>query len=137
MKNVGVPLTPLVTPLEKSSRTRGAARARQLAVEALHLQAQIFAYCEQLASLQRVAGARRCSRASPRTFPARRRLGGLRGVLGVRVDLRQREVAEYESQARAEAPLHLLDDRVGPAAVRTFVVAVLDQRDRRVGGPCA
>ena len=63
----------------------------------------------------------------------RRRLGRLGGVLGVRMGRREREVAEHEAQLGRPAGLHLLDDRVRRAAVRALVVAVLDQRDRRVG----
>jgi hypothetical protein len=43
----------------------------------------------------------------------------------------QWEIAEHEAQALAERSLHRLDDRIGPAAVRALVVAVLDQRDGR------
>jgi hypothetical protein len=69
-----------------------------------------------------------------RALPASR-LGGLSRVLGVRVDVGEREVPEDEAQPVAEVRLHLLHDRVGPPRVRALVVAVLHQGDRRVGRP--
>ena len=57
---------------------------------------------------------------------------GRRG--GVRMRLGKRKVAEHEAQLVAEPGLHFFHDRVGHAAVRTLVVAVLDQRHGCVGG---
>jgi hypothetical protein len=45
--------------------------------------------------------------------------------------------AEHEAWAVAEPALDLLHDRIGPPAVGTLVVAVLDQGDRRRGPPLA
>src|SRR2546426_4793502 len=59
-----------------------------------------------------------------------RRLGG---VLRVRVTLAQREVPEHEAQAATQPFLNLLHDRVGTAAVRALVVAVLDEGDGGAG----
>ena len=59
------------------------------------------------------------------------RLGRLGRHDGVRVHLAEREVAEHEAHARAQAAQHALHDRVRGAAVRALVVAVLDQRDGR------
>src|SRR5579883_1923598 len=61
-----------------------------------------------------------------------RRFGGLGSTLGVRVDLREREVPEHEAHAVPEVALQRLDDRLGSAAVGTLVVAILDERDRGV-----
>jgi hypothetical protein len=58
-----------------------------------------------------------------------RSFGGLGRLERVRVDLSEREVAEGEAKVLAEDPPHLLHDRVGCAAVRALVVAVLDERD--------
>ena len=59
------------------------------------------------------------------------RLRSFRRVLGVRVRGRDGEVAEHEPQPIPQPGLHVLDDRVSLAAVRAFVVAVLNQRDSR------
>jgi len=56
-------------------------------------------------------------------------LGGLRRQLGVRMHVRQGEVAIDEAQALAHPPAHLVHDRMRRAAVGTLVVAVLQQRD--------
>src|SRR5258708_7210166 len=57
--------------------------------------------------------------------------GALGGALGVRVNQAQGKVAEYESHPRSEVLLHEIDDWMRGSAERTFIVAVLDQRDRR------
>src|SRR5581483_1290467 len=64
-----------------------------------------------------------------------RRLGRKGRVLGVRVDAREGEVAEGEAQLLGEARLEVLDHIVRLAAEGALVVAVLDERDRRVGRP--
>src|SRR5688500_14577928 len=63
-----------------------------------------------------------------------RRLGRFSRVLGVRVNLSEREVAKDESQPLAELPLCGLHDRVGHSAVWALVVTVFDERDRRIVG---
>ena len=67
-----------------------------------------------------------------------RALGGgglarLRGQLGVRVDLGQREVAEGEAQPAPEPVAHAPQDRLRRAAERALEVAVHDELQRRVG----
>ena len=61
-----------------------------------------------------------------------RGLRHLRSVLRVGVQLREREVAEREPQARSHATLDPLHDRVRLTAVGTLEVAVFDQRRRRI-----
>jgi hypothetical protein len=56
----------------------------------------------------------------------------LRGMQGVRVDLRERKVAKDDAEALAEHPLQLLQDGMRPRAVRTLVVAVLHDHDRGI-----
>ena len=60
------------------------------------------------------------------------RLRHLGRVLRVWVRLRQREVAVHEPEAIAEPSADVLDDRKRGAAVRAFVVTILDERDWRV-----
>src|SRR5437868_14730142 len=69
----------------------------------------------------------------PEAALQRRGLGRLRRADRVRMDLREREVAEDESQVVAQRLLEALDDAVGAPAVRALVVAVLHQRDGRAG----
>src|SRR5579871_6432057 len=54
--------------------------------------------------------------------------GGFGCVLGVRMYLRERKVAEYKPQLPAQALLNGLDDDKGLSAVGTFIVPVLDER---------
>jgi hypothetical protein len=61
-----------------------------------------------------------------------RGLRGLRGRLGERVHLCQREVPEHEREVLPHRGLDGLHLRVGGAAERALVVAVLDERDRCV-----
>src|SRR5947207_10369426 len=61
-----------------------------------------------------------------------RRFGRLGRALRMGMALAQREVAEHEAQLVPHAPLNGFHDRVGAPAMRTFVVTVLDERDRRV-----
>src|SRR5882672_2086217 len=63
-----------------------------------------------------------------------RRLRRLRRMLGVRVDLGQRKIAEHEAEAFAQAPLHLADDGMSAPAMWAFVVTVFDEGDRSVVG---
>src|SRR5213078_4226405 len=60
-------------------------------------------------------------------------LGGLGRVFRFGMDPREGKVAEDKSQLRAECPLHVLYDRVGPPTVRTLVVAVFDQCQGSIG----
>src|SRR6266853_3247934 len=59
------------------------------------------------------------------------RLGRFGSVRRVRMHLAEGEVAKHEPHTRAECPLNGLHDRVGLAAVRTFVIPILDERDWR------
>ncbi len=52
-------------------------------------------------------------------------------MLRVWMDLAHREVAEGEAELISERLLQCIDDIHCSAAVRTFKVAVLDQRDHR------
>src|SRR6516165_1692065 len=61
----------------------------------------------------------------------RGRLGNLRGMLRVRMDLAHREMAECEAELVPERPLQSTDNIQCSAAVRTFEVAIFDQRDQR------
>src|SRR5687768_15396217 len=63
-----------------------------------------------------------------------RRHGRFSRVLCVWVNLSEREVAKDESQPLAELPLCGFHDRVGHSAVWALVVAVFDERDRRIVG---
>ena len=49
------------------------------------------------------------------------------------MDLREREVAEDKAQPVSHFLLDRLHDRMRRAAIGAFVIAVLDQRHRRIG----
>ena len=59
------------------------------------------------------------------------RTGELRGLgraFGIRVDLRQRKVAEREAKALAEMVLHGFDDGISKTASRALIVPIFDER---------
>ena len=56
--------------------------------------------------------------------------GCLRRVLSVGVRLRERKVPKHKSQVIAHATYHALNHRIGAAAIRTFEISVLDERNR-------
>jgi hypothetical protein len=60
------------------------------------------------------------------------RLSRFRALLRVRVDVTQREVAEYEAKQIRSIALELLDGAVGEPGIRALVVAVKDQGWRRL-----
>jgi hypothetical protein len=62
------------------------------------------------------------------------RLGGLRGELGARMDVVQRQVPPDVADVAEIAP-ELAKDRLGHPTVRTLEVAVLDDRDGGFGRP--
>src|SRR5947207_4479709 len=61
-----------------------------------------------------------------------RRFGG---AFGARMNRAERKIPEDEAQTCAEMFSHGLHDGVRAAAVRALEVAVLDERQRRVGRP--
>ena len=67
----------------------------------------------------------------PETSETARALGGFRGMLGVRMHLAEREISEHEPEPCSKALLNLPDDRIRLSAVRTFVVAIFDERHAR------
>ena len=137
MKKVGVPLTPLRTPLRKSARTwRGVhVRVELLLETASTSRPSAVAYSTQVRVVERALVLEERVVHLPELALARGRFGRLGGVLrradGPPSSGKLRNTKRKRSPRRL---LHVLDDRIGPAAVRAFVVAVLDQRDRRVGG---
>ena len=133
MKNVGVPFTPLRTPPRKSAADLG----------------RVFAVYQRIAQIRfgqtKGSGQREQQRQAEAILvlvdaivhlpePAVRAgvFGALGGAFGVGVDLSHRKMAKDESQPLAEMFPHELDDRMRQSAVAALVVAVFDQRDRRV-----
>ena len=52
------------------------------------------------------------------------------GPRGIRVNLVQRKVPKHKGQSLPKMLLDLFDNRVGPPAMRTLIVAILDQNNR-------
>jgi len=69
----------------------------------------------------------------PESLLACGRFRGLGGVLGVWMELAERKISEHKPQPGTEPALDLFDNRVGSAAVRAFVIAVLDQGQNGIG----
>src|SRR5258708_1269900 len=68
-------------------------------------------------------------------LPARcSKLSGFGSGLSIGMDFSQREISKREPQLFSEPLLERFDDRVCTSTVRTFVVAIFDQRHRSVGG---
>ena len=63
----------------------------------------------------------------------RGRLGRHRRRAGTRVDGAARKVPEDESQFVAQPLPQFFDNRQCVQAIRAFVIAIFDQRDRRIG----
>jgi len=64
------------------------------------------------------------------------KLGRFGGGLGVWMYFSQREVSKDKPQLFSKLLLKRFDDRVCVSTVRAFVVAIFDQSNRGVGGPC-
>ena len=133
-KKVGVPLTPLRTPLMKSSPTRWAcvwslnsrskrARSRPMPFAVLPKMLVI----ERLLMLEE--GVVHLPEA-PLSGAGFRSLGR---VLRVRVNGLERKVAEDKTKIRAELALDHLQNRMGAAAMRTLEVPVLHEGESRGG----
>ena len=133
MKNVGVPETPLRSAESTSSATRAASLVRaQVVREALDVEAELVARTDQVgrrsaswcAKQQVVHLPERALRRPPPRPPRRRaaRAGARRSAAGG-----ARRSARRRGRRAARAR------RLGLAAVRALEVAVLDERDRRVG----
>src|SRR5437899_818404 len=68
----------------------------------------------------------------PETPLLRRRFGGLGGALGAQMDVGERKMAVHESKRIAQLVGNLEQARMSQCTMRTFEVAVLDQRERGV-----
>ena len=134
MKNVGVPETPLASALRTSSATRAAWRRRRRSSEKRsRSRPSADAWRKRSAGRERVLVAEQPVVHLPERALGARGLGRLGGDLRVRVHVGQRQVAEDVAQLVAEVVEQLGDDRRRVPAVRALEVAVLEQRDRRVG----
>ena len=87
MKNVGVPLTPLRTPLRKSSRTRAVCGlALELVSETREVETERVGVSDQVRQAEAVLVREQQVVHLPEPSLGSRRLGRLGRVLGVRVD---------------------------------------------------
>ena len=136
MKNVGVPFTPLRTPPRKSLRTLG---AYSPLISASRRSASDKSECSSEREQERQAEAILVLVDAvvhlPEPAMRARKLGTLGGGFGIGMDLSHRKMAKDKSQPLAEMLLDKLDDRMRQPAIPAFVVAVFDQRDRRVRRP--
>ena len=134
-KNVGVPSTPLRSPLWTSAVIRETWRPSRMCSAKRSRSSPIAWASPSRSSSSSRRGARRPGRASPRTGPARRRLDGLRGELGARVVVGERQVTEDEAQASPKRSPAARPPCGRLAAEGALEVAVLHQRQRGVGRP--
>ena len=121
-----MPVTPLRSAESTSSSIRAAcACVAQVVAEALEVEAELLGVAAQVAGSQLVLVVEQQVVHLPERALGGRRLGGLGGELGVRVDVGERQVAPDVADV-AEVGEQLADDRLGPAAVGALEVAVLD-----------
>jgi hypothetical protein len=109
------------------------AGARAVGVEAVDVEPELGRAAAQVVVLQRSLAVEQQGVHLPEAVLQRGRLGGRRGGKRVRMDLRQREVAEREAHAIPDVGLDALDFPERAARVRTLVVAILD--DQPTGRP--
>ena len=133
MKKVGVPFTPLRTPLRKSSWTRSAwtCSASSL-LEQVEIELERTSVRTKVVDLQMLLVLVEVIVHLPEPVLGGSGLGRLRRVLGMRMRGTDREVAEHEPELLSHPFLDLLDDRVGLPAVGALIVAVLHEGHRRI-----
>ena len=129
MKKVGVPFTPLRTPLRKSSRTRGACvLVGELLLKALLLESDRRGVFREVSIVERPLMFEEGSVHLAEAPLSRSGFRCFSRMLGMRMYLGEREVPEDETQARTELFLNAFDYRVRTAAVGTLEIAVFDER---------
>ena len=134
-KNVGVPRAPLASALATSlahARREGPRRGRG---EPLDVEAELAGVADEVLDSSRSWWREQEVVHLPEAPLRARRLGRLGGELGVVVHVGERQVAEDVAQVVAEALVQLAHDAGRAAAERALEVAVLDERQRRVGRP--
>ena len=128
-----MPATPLASALATSSATRGGVlAAAELVPEALDVEAELLRVAREVGRRQLVLVLEQLVVHLPEGALRGRGLGRLGRHLRVRVHVVEREVAPDVAELVAERVEQLADDDLGLPAVRALVVAVLDERDRRV-----
>src|SRR5439155_9834188 len=104
----------------------------ELFPKACDIETQVARVFDEILAVQRELPLEQAVVHLPELALRSRSFGGLRRVLRVGVALAQREVAVHESQSATHPLLDRFDDGVRAPAVRALVVAVLDQRNRRI-----
>ena len=107
---------------------------RRVAAEPFDVEAELLGVADQSVRTKRVLVPEQQVVHLPERALIGRRLGGLGGELGVRVDVVERQVPPDVSDI-AEVGQQLPDDRLRLPAVGALEVAVLDDRHRRVDRP--
>jgi hypothetical protein len=132
-----VPLTPLRMPPIKSLRTLflywllywPVSRASRRAIR----EARALRRSGKSSRCSACSGFRRGHRAFPKTGPLRRRTRRFRRRSRRAGLLRSGEkITENEPHASLKMQLNLIDDRICQRAMRAFIIAVFNKRDRRV-----
>lgn len=103
--------------------------------ESLDFQPERVGIADKVVFLQGVLALKEQVMHLPEATLGRRALGGLGGALGVRVNLRQREVPKHQPKLVAQLGKKVIKHRMCGPAVRAFKVAVLDEGDRRGRSP--
>jgi hypothetical protein len=111
----------------------GVSARTNLSLEAVHVEAQFVGVVTEVHRGELILVREEQLVHRPESTLSARRLGCLGCDLSVRMHVGKRKVAPHVTQILAEGEQQFAHDALGLAAVRTFVVAVLDERDRRVG----
>jgi hypothetical protein len=130
MKKVGVALTPLRTPPMKSLRTLFLNWPVSSAL--LLREAELRADRKTRGDPQRALVFEQGIVHIPKQPRCAGELRAFGGDLGMRVYFGQWEMTENKLQTPTKRQSNLIDDGMSPRAMRTFMVAVFDKRNRRV-----
>src|SRR5260370_1199434 len=101
---------------------------RQLALKLLRIEPEVLRIPQQVRLLERVLVSKEHIVHLPERALRARRLGGLRGLLGMRMDAGERKVPEHEAELVWLPREQLLYDAIRRAGIRALVVAVHHER---------
>src|SRR6202158_6646089 len=102
----------------------------QLSPDAVSIERQVSRVVHQTGVIKRILVREEQVVHFPELALSRRGLGDLRGVLPVRMDLRQREMTEGHAQLAPDGFHQSGDDWLRRAAIGAFEIAVLHERNR-------
>jgi hypothetical protein len=107
----------------------------QFSPDALNVKRQVIRVLQQAGVIKRILVREKHVVHFPEPALRRRGLSDLRGVLPMRMDFQHREMAERHAQLVPQRFHQSVNDWLRGAAIWTFEIAVLDQRNRSRAWP--